>query len=62
MKPKRVREGFCELCGKETTVRYRVQTDGETWRLVCPACTEELRAAYPETYRYGGTWKAHKRH
>lgn len=43
-------------------MRYRVQTDGETWRLVCPACTEELRAAHPEGYRYGGTWKANKRH
>jgi len=40
---------------------YRVVADASgTWLLVCPTCRESVSAE--AFYRYGGTWKADKRH
>ena len=40
---------------------YRVISDEtEIWKFLCPACRRELEGN--PFYRYGGTWKSHKRH
>ena len=62
MKPKRIRIKSCEVCDRVADTRYRIQTDpAEGWFFACGRCLVRLKAAHPE-YRYGGTWKAKKRH
>jgi hypothetical protein len=62
MKPARTRSKACEVCGQEQSVLYRVQVSLPTWLFACAECRKGLEAAHPVTYRYGGTWKANKRH
>ena len=51
----------CERCGAERDTLYRVRTEPEeAWRLVCGPCVRLLEG--DPGYRYGGTWKAKKRH
>ncbi|BAW95908.1 hypothetical protein NIES970_08420 [[Synechococcus] sp. NIES-970] len=58
----RIREKNCEICQNVVFVRYRIQHDpSQQWILVCPDCRRKL-AENNAHYRYGGTWKAKKRH
>jgi hypothetical protein len=58
----RIREKNCEICGDIAPVRYRIQHDvSQQWVLACPDCRQKLAENNPH-YRYGGTWKAKKRH
>jgi hypothetical protein len=61
MKPVRTRVKPCERCGLESPTLYRVQIDDSfEWKFLCPECRRELETS--PFYRYGGTWKANKRH
>jgi hypothetical protein len=60
-KPVRSRVKACERCALVGSTLYRVVGDASgSWALVCPACQDKLKAQ--PFYRYGGTWKADKRH
>ncbi|MEM6431400.1 MAG: hypothetical protein AAF708_19335 [Deinococcota bacterium] len=60
-KPKRIRSKSCDICGQSKDVLYRVQYGAiQTWQFVCRSCWEQV--SQQSDYRYGGTWKAHKRH
>jgi hypothetical protein len=60
-KPVRTRSKACARCAQVSPVLYRVITDDSLeWKLLCPVCRRELEG-HP-AYRYGGTWKANKRH
>lgn len=61
--PKSVRSRIkaCETCKAVSSTLYRVvQDDTATWTLICQACRTQVEQ-HP-SYRYGGTWKANKRH
>ena len=59
--PVRSRVKACERCQLSSNTLYRVASNASgTWRLVCPAC--QASAKTQAGYRYGGTWKADKRH
>ena len=63
MPVKRVREKACDVCGEVSDVLYRIQIDPrQGWLFACPADRRRLEAEHPGGYRYGGTWKARKRH
>jgi len=60
-KPVRSRVKACETCKVVSSTLYRVvQDETSGWTLLCQACRTKV-AFYP-SYRYGGTWKADKRH
>ena len=51
----------CTRCHLVGPTLYRVVADASgVWSLVCPACQDSLKTQ--PFYRYGGTWKADKRH
>ena len=57
----RLRRKACDVCGERKDVLYRIQTEpAGDWYFACPSCRNQ-RADDPN-YRYGGTWKARKRH
>jgi hypothetical protein len=57
----RVRQKACERCGVVSGVLYRIQSEQSgVWCLCCSEC-RRMAEAQPH-YRYGGTWKAVKRH
>ena len=57
----------CDACKQVATTLYRcqlhaAQTDAaQNWQLICKDCWARLSPGNPH-YRYGGTWKAKKRH
>ncbi|MEB3268717.1 MAG: hypothetical protein VKJ09_09275 [Leptolyngbya sp.] len=58
----RIRTKTCDRCGCEATVLYRVKTEASgPWHFLCDRCWPQLDSHSPH-YRYGGTWKAKKRH
>ena len=60
-KPVRSRIKACETCKTVSPTLYRVvQDDTAVWALLCQACRTQVER-HP-SYRYGGTWKADKRH
>lgn len=60
-KPVRSRVKACEHCQSISATLYRVVCDSTaSWALICQECRSKV-AQHP-CYRYGGTWKAHKRH
>jgi len=61
--PKSIRSSIkaCENCKAVSSSLYRVvQDDATAWTLICQVCRTQVEP-YPN-YRYGGTWKADKRH
>jgi hypothetical protein len=59
---KRERIKACAACKTEATTLYRCQLDAsKQWHLICKVCWDRLSPDNPH-YRYGGTWKAVKRH
>lgn len=59
--PVRSRVKACTRCQMASSTLYRVVADtAGIWVLVCPACQVQLKDQ--PFYRYGGTWKANKRH
>jgi len=60
-KPVRSRVKACETCKAVSSTLYRVvQGDTADWTLICKACRTQVERQLG--YRYGGTWKADKRH
>jgi hypothetical protein len=60
-KPVRSRIKACETCKAVSSTLYRVvQDDTDAWTLICQAC--RIQVERHPSYRYGGTWKADKRH
>lgn len=60
-KPARSRTKACEHCKEVSSTLYRVAHGASaSWVLICNAC--RLKVASQASYRYGGTWKADKRH
>lgn len=52
----------CGTCQVVATKLYRCQLDAsKNWQLICKTCWDTLSPGNP-LYRYGGTWKAVKRH
>jgi hypothetical protein len=59
--PVRSRVKPCALCQVVSTTLYRVVHDApNNWVLICSTCRAKVETQ--ATYRYGGTWKADKRH
>ena len=58
----RERTKNCNACQALATTLYRCQLDvSKNWQLICKTCWDRLSPNNP-LYRYGGTWKAVKRH
>jgi len=60
-KPSRSRIKACDHCKVESAILFRIVHDqAGKWIMACENC----RAAVQDnpSYRYGGTWKANKRH
>ena len=59
--PVRSRSKACENCQVVSGTLYRVIAEvSSAWKLVCPTCRASVEKQ--PFYRYGGTWKADKRH
>ena len=57
----RSRVKACALCQVVSTTLYRVVHDApNNWVLICSKCRTKVETQ--PSYRYGGTWKANKRH
>jgi hypothetical protein len=57
----RSRVKACALCQVVSSTLFRVVHDAPNrWVLICPHCRTKAQAQ--PLYRYGGTWKADKRH
>ncbi|MEW5302153.1 MAG: hypothetical protein WDW36_004961 [Sanguina aurantia] len=58
----------CDLCSTERDILFRCTVDeSQAWKMVCKRCwpgvsggVSDGDAAHPH-YKYGGTWKLHKR-
>ncbi len=62
MKAARTRQKICDHCQTNSTVLYRVQLGiNQPWIYLCPMCRTKAELEFT-AYRYGGTWKAKKRH
>ncbi|PVE04890.1 hypothetical protein B472_16770 [Limnohabitans sp. Rim28] len=60
-KPVRSRVKACEKCKAVSSTLYRVAPDETgSWTMLCQSC--RTQAERHPNYRYGGTWKADKRH
>ena len=60
-KPARTRVKACEHCHVVSNALYRVVHDSTgKWVLICEDC--RIKVENQPLYRYGGTWKADKRH
>jgi hypothetical protein len=58
---KREREKHCQRCETPYPVLFRIRVDeAEGWIFCCEACLHREQARHPNTYTYGGTWKARK--
>ncbi len=52
----------CDRCTQISTPLFRCQWDAsKEWQLICQACCDRVSLDNP-LYRYGGAWKAKKRH
>lgn len=59
--PVRSRVKACALCQAVSTTLFRVVHDAANhWVLICSQCRAKVETH--ASYRYGGTWKANKRH
>lgn len=59
--PARIRVKACAQCQVVSTTLFRVVHDAPNrWVLICSACRTQVEKQ--PLYRYGGTWKAAKRH
>ena len=59
--PVRSRTKSCALCKVVSTTLFRVvHAAPDHWVLICSDC--RAKVATQPLYRYGGTWKADKRH
>ena len=62
MKAARIRQKTCDHCTAISLVLYRVQLGVNLpWVYLCPKCRTKAELEFAG-YRYGGTWKAKKRH
>jgi hypothetical protein len=60
-KPVRSRIKTCAACKTMSSTLYRVvQDETAAWVLICQEC--RIKVEQHHFYRYGGTWKADKRH
>ena len=60
-KPVRSRVKVCETYKAVSSILYRVvKDDTASWSLICQACRTQVERH--TNYRYGGAWKADKRH
>jgi len=60
-KPARSRLKSCGHCKVVSTTLFRVVHDAPNrWVLICENCRAQVETQ--PLYRYGGTWKADKRH
>jgi hypothetical protein len=59
--PARTRIKACAQCHVVSTTLFRVVHDAPNrWVLICADCRAKVETQ--PLYRYGGTWKADKRH
>ena len=57
----RTRTKACAQCQVVSTTLFRVAHDAPNrWLLICSVCRTKVEMQ--SLYRYGGTWKADKRH
>ena len=61
-KAARIRQKTCHHCAIFSQALYRVQLEVNLdWVFLCPNCRTKAELEF-NGYRYGGTWKARKRH
>ena len=62
IRPMRVRTKDCFKCIDQKEVLYRCRyAELKDWVFLCGQCLQEVKAAFVETYQYGGTWKSNKK-
>jgi len=58
----RVRAKNCHDCDKSSEALYRCRYGTVAgWVFLCGSCLLKIKAAFPDSYHYGGTWKSRKK-
>jgi hypothetical protein len=58
----RERHKHCSICDHLNQVLFRCRYDRfESWQFLCDPCLQKIKVSYPNSYQYGGTWKAIKK-
>ncbi len=57
----KTRKKTCLGCKEQKDVLYRCKYQEMVWSFLCEECLLNVKAQYPDTYLYGGTWKAVKK-
>ena len=56
----KTRKKTCFGCKEQKDVLYRCKYQEMVWSFLCEDCLVDVKAQNPDTYQYGGTWKAVK--
>ena len=57
----KTRKKTCFGCKEQKDVLYRCKYQEMVWSFLCEDCLVDVKAQNPDTYQYGGTWKAVKK-
>ena len=58
----RVRIKECQKCKAQKEILYRCRyRELKEWVFLCGDCLNKVKAAFGDTYQYGGTWKSKKK-
>ncbi len=57
----KTREKTCFGCKEQKDVLYRCKYQEMVWSFLCEECLMDVKTQNPDTYQYGGTWKAVKK-
>ena len=57
----KTREKTCFGCKEQKDVLYRCKYQEMVWSFLCEECLMDVKTQNPNTYQYGGTWKAVKK-
>ena len=57
----KTRKKICFGCKEQKNVLFRCKYQEMVWSFLCEKCLIEVKTQNPNTYQYGGTWKAVKK-
>ncbi|HCD28866.1 MAG TPA: hypothetical protein DER02_15180 [Gammaproteobacteria bacterium] len=57
----KARKKTCFGCREQKEVLYRCKYQEMMWSFLCESCLIEVKTQNPDSYQYGGTWKAVKK-
>ena len=57
----KTRKKICFGCKEQKNVLFRCKYQEMVWSFLCEECLMDVKTQNPNTYQYGGTWKAVKK-